>query len=93
MKLELAKFIVEALESSNGNEYNRPQLEEAYFPDATRGSVAAVIMEQNLFALASAVAIHSRYLDGNPTDEEVELIESIAYLRWDTLGRDRIVIY
>lgn len=93
MKLDLAEFIVEALKESGGDEYDHPRLEEEYFYSGDEDPTAAVIMEQSLLAFASAVAVYSQFTGGDPTDEEIDLLREIAYLRWDSMGRGKIVLH
>lgn len=93
MKLELAKFIVKALEDTAGDEYDHPQLEEEYFYSGDEDPTVAVVMGQSLLAFASAVAIYSQFAGGDPTDEEIDLLKRIAYLRCDSMGRRKTVLY
>lgn len=93
MKLELAHFIVEALKNSGGDEYDHPEINEDYVYDGYEDPTVAVVMEQSLLAFASAVAIESRHANSDPSDAEIKLLEGIAYLRQDSMGARKVVLY
>ena len=95
MELQLAKFIVEALNNSPiGYNYALPQIEGEYNVNAAYNeTTVAVVMEESLLEFTSAIALDCQYSDSDPSDERINRLRAISKLRTASIGVRRIVLY